>query len=89
VELVADHAPNAAAALDGYIGEKERWIAAVKTGGYSPDNVIAVETSSGSAPLEPAPELADDLSRRLQFLDEEVFAYHRDDLDVGRPGTER
>jgi hypothetical protein len=77
--VVTDDSPNAAAALDRYIGEMERWVAAVKAG-EPLDDVIPVETSGGAEPLEPTPERADDVARRLRFLDEEILRYHAEDL---------
>ena len=77
--LVTDDAPNPAAALDRYIGEMERWVAAVEAGDSFAD-VIPVETPGGAEPLERTPERADDLARRLRFLDEEILRDHAADL---------
>jgi hypothetical protein len=79
--LVTDAAPNPAAALEVYVGEMERWVAAVEAGEPS-DDLIPVHTSSGGEALEPTPEVADDLKRRLRFLDDEVLRYHAEDLEV-------
>jgi hypothetical protein len=79
--LVVDGAPNPAAALDSYIGEMERWVAAVKAG-ESIDDFIPVETATGAAPLQPTREHADELARRLRFLDEKILRHHREDLEA-------
>lgn len=84
--LVTDDAPNPAAALDGYVGEMERWVAAVKAGDPL-DNVIPVETSGDAEPLEPTPELANEVARRLRFLEEEILRHHAEDLEAGDPAT--
>jgi hypothetical protein len=79
--FVTDNAPNSAAALDCYIGEMERWVAAVKAGD-SVENLIPVETAGGGELLEPTEELADEVARRLRFLDDEILRYHRNDLEA-------
>ena len=77
--ITVDDAPNPACALDGYIGAMQEWIAAVKSG-KSVEGLIPVETSAGDASLEPTPETADRLERRLRFLDEEILESRQSDL---------
>jgi hypothetical protein len=77
--LVTDEAPNAASALDAYMGEMERWVAAVKAG-EPVDGLIPVETSGGGEELEPTLEVATDLERRLRFLNKEILSDHAEDL---------
>jgi hypothetical protein len=79
--LVTDDAPNPASALDGYIGEMERWVAAVRAG-QPVDDLIPVGTVDGAAQLEPTVERADEIESRLRFLTEEILVHHADDLDA-------
>ena len=80
--LVIDDAPNAACALEGYVLEMRRWVNAVRAG-EPVDDLIPVETSGGSEPLEPTPEVADHLSGRLDYLEREILSGHADDLEAG------
>jgi hypothetical protein len=83
--LVVDDSPNAACALEGYILEMRRWVAATYAGD-AVDDLIPVETSGGAEPLEPTPEHAAQLAGRLDYLEREVLAEHRDDLEAGASG---
>jgi hypothetical protein len=73
--LVTDDAPNPAAALDAYIGEAERWVAAVRAGEPVDDLM-----PTGAPPTS---EWADQLDSRLRFLDREILAGYEEDLRAG------
>ncbi len=77
--LVVDDAPNPASALEGYVYEMERWVAAVRAGEHV-DGLIPVETVGGATRLQPTTERADELESRLRFLVEEILVHHKDDL---------
>jgi hypothetical protein len=77
--LVTDDAATPGAALDAYIDEMERWVAAVKAGDPV-EKLIPVETARRGAVIEPTREHAEDLERRLAFLKDEILGSHRDDL---------
>jgi hypothetical protein len=70
--LVTDDAPNAACALDGYIVEMRRWVAAV-TAGKPVTDVIPV-----NAP--PTMENAKMLESRLGYLASEILSDYDEDL---------
>ncbi|MDG9666950.1 hypothetical protein ONV78_04310 [Hahella sp. CR1] len=70
--ITTEDAPNAACALDGYIGAMEEWVAAVEQG-ESVQNLIPV-----NAP--PTPEYAQALKVRLELLDQHILADYQDDL---------
>jgi hypothetical protein len=67
-----DEAPNAAAALDGYLGAMEAWVKAVKHG----------EPVDDLAPVgvEPTLEMAAMLESRVNFIDKQVLARYSADL---------
>ena len=71
--IATELCPNPAAALDGYTGEMERWVAAARSG-QSVADLIPV-----NAPA--TPEYVDMLESRLRFLDTEILAYHKGDLE--------
>ena len=73
--LVTDDAPDPAAALQAYIEELGRWVAAVNAGESTAD-LIPVETASGDAGIEPTRENALDLDRRLRFVQREILGGH-------------
>ena len=64
--LVCDSAPTWREALESYIFEMEKWVAAVR-GGDSLGNVIPVGA-------EPTLEHAEMLATRLQFIRDEILA---------------
>jgi hypothetical protein len=64
--LVVDCSPNAACALDNYIGEVQRWVDAV-TSGKSVEGVIPVNAA-------PTIENARQLQTRLDFLEKEILS---------------
>jgi hypothetical protein len=66
--IVTDDAPDAASALDAYIGEMERWVDAVRKG-QSVAELIPVLTAEGGDVLDPTREHAADLERRLRMLE--------------------
>lgn len=70
--ITLDDCPNAATALDGYIGAMQEWVDAAKEG-RSVDELIPV-----NAPATPA--YAEMLGSRLQFLDSRVLSDYKDDL---------
>lgn len=74
---VSAETPNGACALDGYIGEMEHWVDAVRAGQTQGlDDIIPV-----NAP--PTPENADHLAKCLKFLDEKILCDYPDDLESG------
>ncbi|SRR5260221_9048116 len=70
--ITVDECPTAAAALDGYIGAMEEWVAAAESG-CSVADLIPVNVPA-------TPEWADRLKRRLQFIDREILSDYRDQL---------
>jgi hypothetical protein len=70
--ITLDDCPNAATALDGYIGAMQEWVDAAKEG-RSVDELIPV-----NVPATPA--YAEMLGSRLQFLDSRVLSEYKDDL---------
>jgi hypothetical protein len=70
--ISTDEAPNAACALDGYIGAMTEWVDTVRKGGDT-GKLIPVECA-------PTPANAEALAKRLTLLDEEVLSHHRDQL---------
>jgi hypothetical protein len=79
--ITTDDAPNAACALDRYMGEMRGWVEAVKAG-RSVADLIPVETAGGGAVLDPTAETAEMLESRLRFLDREILAHHGEDLEA-------
>jgi hypothetical protein len=73
--IATDRAPNAACALDAYVGAMTEWIRAVHKGACV-DNLIPVNVT-------PNIENASRLESRLCFLDREVLAFYKTDLSVG------
>jgi len=70
--IAVDRAPNAACALDAYIGAMEEWVNAVNNG-ISVDDLIPVNVS-------PTRENADRLKSRLAFIDTKILSNYSDDL---------
>ena len=71
--LTVDECPNPGAALDGYIGAMEEWVAAVEKGN-SVAELIPVNVPA-------TPENAIKLRSRLEFLDKKILSkYYEDDL---------
>ena len=70
--ITVDDCPNAATALDGYIGAMQEWVDAMKEG-RSVDELIPV-----NAPATPA--YAEMLESRLQFLDSRILSEYKEDL---------
>jgi len=70
--ITAEEAPNAACALDAYIGAMDRWVAAAKVGDPT-DGLIPVD-------VPPSPEHARQLEARLRFLDREILSRYGEDL---------
>jgi hypothetical protein len=70
--ITTEDAPNAACALDGYIGAMEAWASAV----------LEKRPLQGLAPVavDPTPEMALQLKSRLEFVDREVLSEYKDDL---------
>jgi hypothetical protein len=81
--ITTEEAPNAACALDGYIGAMQAWVEAVKTD-RSVEDLIPVQTASGEASLDPTPEVVEMIEWRLSFLDREILSYHSEDLEATR-----
>lgn len=79
--ITTDKAPNAACALDGYIGAMQAWVEAVNAG-RSVEHLNPVETTGGGALLEPTTETAEMLESRLSFLGREILAHRADDLEA-------
>ena len=72
IYITCDEAPNAACALDGYIGAMSEWVDAARTGS-SIEGIVPVN-------LPANPENAGKLETRLKFLDREILANHSSDL---------
>jgi len=70
--ITCEKSPNAACALDGYIGAMEEWVNAVHDG-KPVDDLIPVNAS-------PTKEFAAMLDERLKFLDKEILSNYQDDL---------
>lgn len=70
--ITIENAPNAACALDGYIGAMEEWVEAVKAG-KSVDELIPVNVS-------PTIKYAMMLEERLKVLDKKFLSFYKDDL---------
>lgn len=70
--LVTDDCPNPATALDGYIGEMEQWVAAVRNG-EPVDELIPVN-------VPPTKEFADMLESRLTLLRADLLSQYGHDL---------
>ena len=70
--ITCENAPNAACALDGYIGAMKDWVDAIRRG-VSVSELIPV-----NAPA--TPEYADMLESRLQFLRTKILSCYQDDL---------
>jgi hypothetical protein len=70
--LVTDEAPKPAEALRKYIAEMQLWIAAVRAG-ESVDQLIPVSTTGGGSLLEPTETNAENLDRRLRFLEQKIL----------------
>jgi hypothetical protein len=75
--LVVDDAPNPASALDSYVAEMSKWVDAVNSGN-SVDKCIPVNAA-------PSIENAADLEKRLRFIDTEILAYYKGDLNSVPP----
>jgi hypothetical protein len=71
--LVTDQALNPSDALQTYIGEMQRWIAAVRAD-KPVDQLMPVATTGGAERLEPTRANADDLERRLRYLEHNILA---------------
>ena len=74
--ITTDVGPNAACALDGYMGEMQAWVEAAKAG-RSVDDLIPVETAGHSEQ-----DIAEMLDSRLDFLNREILSHHADDLQA-------
>ena len=72
--ITCEDAPNAACALDGYIGAMTEWVEAASSG-KSVTDLIPVNVPA-------TPENAEALKRRLEFLDEKILSSFQDDLVV-------
>ena len=70
--ITAESAPNPACALDAYIGAMEEWVQAVKSGRPVKD-LIPVGVS-------PSLKNAENLERRLSFVDREILSRYLGDL---------
>ena len=70
--IVLDEAPNPATGLDAYIGAMQEWVEALEKG-HSTQGLIPVN-------VEPTPEWAEDLKRRLEFLAQRVLPEYAEDL---------
>lgn len=70
--LVTDSAPNAACALEGYLGLMQEWVEAVRTGRPLED-LIPVN-------VPPTVEWATELKGRLEFLRDNVLSKYTSDL---------
>ena len=70
--ITCEDAPNAACALDGYIGAMEEWVETIQDN-KSVGNLIPVNTP-------PTNEYASMLESRLKFLTEEILSSHEKDL---------
>jgi hypothetical protein len=70
--ITTDDAPNAACALDGYVGAMEEWVNAARRG----------ESVQGLAPVsaKPTREMAEQLKSRLEFIDKEILSCYKDDF---------
>jgi hypothetical protein len=68
--LVCDECPNPATAIDGYIGEMERWVAAAESG-RSVADLIPVN-------VPPTPKYAKMLGSRLKFVEREILSAYKD-----------
>ncbi len=70
--ITCEDCPNAACALDGYIGAMQEWVEAAEKGApvekLAPVNVPA------------NPENANKLKSRLLMLDEKILSFYQDDL---------
>ena len=71
--ITLDDCPNAATALDGYIGAMQEWADAVKQG-RPVDELIPVNAPATS-------DYAEMLESRLRFLESRVLSDYRQDLD--------
>jgi hypothetical protein len=72
--IAVEDAPNPATALDAYIGAMQEWVDAARAGG-SVAELIPVN-------VPPTVENAERLSRRLQFIDEEILPQYARDLEA-------
>jgi len=70
--ITTEDAPNAACALDGYIGAMEAWATAV----LQKDSLQGLPLVA----VDPTPEMAQQLKSRLEFVDREVLSEFKDDL---------
>jgi hypothetical protein len=70
--IAVEHAPNAACALDAYLGEMRAWVDAVIKG-ESVDEFIPVN-------VPPTVENAERLRHRLLFIEKKILSGHLDDL---------
>lgn len=74
IYLTCDDCPNAACALDSYIGAMEEWVRAAESGGSVAD-LIPVNVPA-------TPENAAMLKSRLRMLDERVLSQYKEDLKL-------
>jgi hypothetical protein len=74
---VTDFAPNAACALDGYIGLMTQWVEAVKSG-KPVDDLIPVNG-------KPSLVNAEQLEKKLRFIDKEILCMYTEDLKAAPP----
>mgnify|MGYP001551340044 CR=1 FL=1 len=71
--ITCEECPNAACALDGYIGAMQEWIEAAEAG-KSVEDLIPVNVPATF-------ENAQNLKSRLLMLDERILSLYQDDLD--------
>ena len=72
--IVCDECPNAAAALEGYVGEMWRWVEAAREE-RPVDDLIPVN-------VPPTTENADLLGSRLTFIEEKILSQYEEDLEA-------
>ena len=72
--LDLESCPTETAAIEGYVDELQRWVAAVKAG-QSIKELMPVYRRISLQRVEPTQRIAEDLQRRLDFLRSEIIAH--------------